>query len=398
MIIIRNVRLIDGTGKKPVEKASIVIKDGKIRDAGTDCRIPYGETVIDGEGLTAIPGLIDMHTHFGGSFTFDRPSIGSRFETYDYVKAREGFLNWGVTTVRTCGDRADDILSYRDDVNAGKITSPRVISCGPFIQNPEGHPWATVFFRDEEAKDEAFVFVDTDAPIEEQVDRIAEKGVDFIKVFYGHLDVLHYPAASPRMTEEQLKRVIDRAHSHGLKCACHVDGPDEMHAAAKAGADTVEHMINAGNTGSLEFTDEIVEAIKETGAVIDPTLIATVRAQNPEMPDVVGPAMRGVKKLYDAGVTLAAGCDSGIPFVPFGESLHDELACLAQAGIPNAEILKMATSGNAVILGMADRIGSIEPGKEADLVLIAGDPLKDISATKNIRLVMRQGRIVREAL
>ncbi len=240
--------------------------------------------------------------------------------------------------------------------------------------------------------------MDTDAPIEEQVDRIAEKGVDFIKVFYGHLDVLHYPASSPRMTEEQLKRVIDRAHSHGLKCACHVDGPDEMLAAAKAGADTVEHMINAGNTGSLEFTDEIVEAIKETGAAIDPTLIATVRAQNPELPDAVGPAMRGVKKLYDAGVTLAVGCDSGIPFVPFGESLHDELACLAQAGIPNAEIIKMATSGNAAILGMADRIGSIEPGKEADLVLIAGDPLQDISATKNIRLVMRQGRIVREAL
>ena len=116
MIIIRNVRLIDGIGKEPVEKASIVIEDGKIREAGTDCRIPDGGIVIDGEDLTAIPGLIDMHTHFGGSYTFDRPPIGSRFETYDYAKAREGFLDWGVTTVRTCGDRADDILSYRDDV------------------------------------------------------------------------------------------------------------------------------------------------------------------------------------------------------------------------------------------------------------------------------------------
>ena len=78
--------------------------------------------------------------------------------------------------------------------------------------------------------------------------------------------------------------------------------------------------------------------------------------------------------------------------------MHDELACLSDAGIPNAEVLRMATSGNAAVLGLADQIGSIEPGKDADLVLIAGDPLQDISATKNIRLVMRQGRIVREAL
>ncbi len=394
MIVIKNVRLINGTGKEVFPKTDILIENGKILAAGENITIPEGASVIAGEGLTAIPGLIDMHTHFGGSSTFDRPSCGSRFETYDYVKAREGFLRWGVTTVRTCGDQAEDIISFRNDVKAGKIQAPDVVCCGPFIQVRDGHPWGTVYFKDETIAEKAVVFVDEDAPIEEQVDRIAAMGVDFIKVFYGHVNALDYPGSAPCMTEEQLKRVVESAHRNGLKCACHVDGPTEMLAAAKAGADTIEHMVNAGNVENIEYTEELICTLKENGTVVDPTLIATCRAQTPQMKDVCGPAKTGVKKCFEAGIPLAVGCDSGIPFVPFGESLHDEMKVLVEAGIPAADVLRMATLGNAQTLGMADSIGSIEEGKNADIVLLRDDPLTDIDATKSIALVMKKGRIV----
>ena len=396
MLAIRNVRLIDGSGRNPVNKTNILIHDGRFIEIGSEVAIPDDCYVIEGKGLTAVPGFIDIHTHFGGSPDPDCSVCGNRQDTCDYKSAREGFLHWGITTVRSCGDQTDDILGFRDNVNTGKLLSPRLKVCGPFFQHPEGHPWNTVYFKNEVMKETAVVFVDEGASIEEQVDAIAAKGVDFIKVIYGHVNVVEYPNTAPRITERHLKRVIDRAHRNGLKCACHVDGPQEMAAAAKAGADTIEHMVNVGNTEEIAYTREIIAAVKENGSVVTPTLVEVYHNQQPFFKEVREQAREGVIRLYEAGVPLAVGCDSGIPFVPFGESLHKELEYLVDAGIPAAEVLRMATLGNARILGMDDMIGSIETGKEADLVLLGSDPLKDISGTKDIRMVIIKGQIVRD--
>lgn len=395
MLAIQNVRLIDGTGRDPIDKTNILIEDGIFIKIGTDVEIPENCSVIDGKGLTAIPGLIDMHTHFGGSPDMDGPDCGSRHETDDYANAREGFLRWGVTTVRSCGDYTEEILGFRDDVNAGKILSPRLKVCGPFFQHPEGHPWNTVYFKNEEMVETAVIFADEGASIEEQVGDVAAKGVDFIKAVYGHVNVAEYPNVAPRITEEQLKRIADSAHKNGLKCACHVDGPEEMAAAARAGADTIEHMVNTGNTDEIVYTEEGIAAVRESGAVVTPTLAATYHTQQIFFKEVREAAREGVQRLYEAGVPLAVGCDSGIPFVPFGESLHEELENLVDIGIPAAEVLHMATLGNAAVLEMDNMIGSIEVGKEADLVLLGSDPLEDITGTRDIRLVMMKGRIVR---
>lgn len=395
---VKNVHLVFGTAGTAEKTVNILIENGKFTQIGENTAIPDKAMVIDGSGLTALPGLIDMHSHIGGSTDPAYPASGSRKETYDYVRAREGFLRWGVTTVRSCGDHTDDILSFREDEKAGKVLAPRIVCCGPYIQNPDGHPWGTVFFKDEKLKEKAIVFVDTDAPIEEQVDRVAEKGVDFIKVFYSDLDLIRNMQDAPRMPEEKLKRVIESAHRNGLKCACHTDGPLGMLAAARAGADTIEHMINVGNTEKLEITEEMIRVLKENKTVVDPTLIATYNAAGDSYGDLCRAAEEDVGILYHAGIPIAVGCDSGIPCSEFGESIHDEMMCLHHAGIPAAEVIKLATIGNAKILGMDDRIGSIEPGKEADLVLVKGDPAADLACTRNIVLVMKQGRIVRDEL
>lgn len=398
MYAIKNVRLIDGTGAAPVDGATIVVNNGVFQAVGTDAEIPAGASVIDGTGLTAIPGLIEMHTHFGGSSSFDHPPCGTRQETYDYVEAREGFLRWGVTTTRTCGDQATDMLGFRDDVNAGKVTAPRVVSCGPFIQDQNGHPWATVYSRSPVVGEKACVFADVRVPIERQVASIALMGADFIKVFYAHLNKMDYPNPVSRLTKNQLKRVVDSAHRNGLKCACHVDGPEEMMDAAEVGVDFIEHMIGAGNESTV-FTAEMIQKVKDSGAVVDPTMISILRFdQTPGFKSVYEDLKVAVKQFYDAGIPLAVGCDSGIPFVPFGESLHDEMACMAECGIPAGDVIRMATSGNAQALGMGDTIGSIEPGKQADLVLLGSDPLASMENTKDIRLVMMNGRAVYDAM
>ena len=129
---------------------------------------------------------------------------------------------------------------------------------------------------------------------------------------------------------------------------------------------------------------------------MDPTMISIKRFDplNDSAPSVWEAVKKAVKKCYDAGIPLAVGCDSGIPFVPFGEAVHDEMACLNEAGISTLEIISMATGGNAKLLNMDDRIGTIEPGKEADLIVLEKDPLDNIQNTKTIELVFSKGRIV----
>ena len=388
MLAIRNAAVPGGAA------TTLLIENGVITANGADVTIPERALVIPGEGLYVLPGFIDAHTHMGGSSSFDHPPCGKRTETYDFDESREGFLRWGVTSVRSCGDQSREMLAFRDDVRAGKVTAPRMFCCGPFIQAVDGHPWATVYMRDAGLLEQAVVFADQDAPIEEQVDRITAMGVDFIKAFYAHMNKMDYPNTVPRMAKEQLRRIVDSAHRNGLKCAVHVDGPAEMMDAAEVGADYLEHMIAAGTTETV-FTDEMLQKVKDSGAVVDPTMISILRFDNtPGFPSVWEALKKAVKQFYDAGIPLAVGCDSGIPFVPFGDSLHDEMACLNEAGIPAADILKMVSRTNARVLGLEDQLGSLEVGKKADIVLLGSDPVKDIRNTRDIRMVLLDGHVV----
>ena len=394
MLVIKNAAVPGSPGNV----TTLLLQDGIIQANDTDIEIPAEASVINAQGLYVIPGLIDAHTHMGGSSTFDRPSCGLRHETYDYALARSEFLKWGVTSVRTCGDQSGDMISFRDEVRSGAVPGPRLTCCGPFLQAAGGHPWATVYMKDPELTKQAVVFADQEDTIERQVDRIAEMGVDFIKAFYAHIDKVHYPTAVPRMTKGQLRRIVESAHRNGLPCAVHVDGPAEMMDAADAGADFIEHMVAAGST-ETKFTDEMVKKVKDSGAVVDPTMISILRFdQSPGFPSVWEDLKRAVRQFHDAGIPMAVGCDSGIPFVPFGESLHDEMACLSEAGIPASDILHMVTRTNAKVLGLSDQLGTLEAGKKADLLLLGSDPSKDIRSTRDIRLVVLDGHIVTDRM
>ena len=403
MLVFKNARLIDGTGRPAVDGCTIVIDGQRFRSISEGGGVPEGANVIDLRGKTVIPGLIDAHTHFSGSSGFDRPGFGRRRETYDYAEAREAFLDWGVTTVRTCGDIGSEILAYCRDAASEHRFSPRVLAVGPWFQAKDGHPGYTVGplvgLKDEATLRDAAVIITEDTDVEAEVSRVAAMGVFEIKAFLGHIDKGNYPVPVPHMTEAQLSRIVHQAHALGQRVICHVDDPIEMEAAVRAGADGVEHVLAVG-AEHTEFPPELLDLLAARGTVVDPTMISILRwdAQVPGAQPVYAELKTAVRRMYEAGVTLAAGCDSGIPFVPFGESLHDEMRCLTEAGIPPLEVLRMATCGNAAILGLDGDLGSVAPGKLADLLVLDGDPLENIENTKKILLVMQGGRILRDRM
>lgn len=395
MLAIKNVLLIDGTGRQPVPNAVILIEDGKIFDVGVHIKIPEGADQINADGLTAMPALSDAHTHFSGSSLLTRPPLGKREQTYDYAEAREAYLRWGVLTVRTAGDMMPDIIEYKEDVLSGKIVSPRVIAAGPMFQARGGHPLNTVFMSETDVEKDACILIDDETDIEAAVEAVADRGVDWIKTFYAHINKMNYPVPAPRMSRKNLERLITAAHKKGKPVMVHVDGPEEMLVAAMCGADSIEHMIGVG-AEDTEFSEKLIELLKSRDIAVVPTLLSIQRYDDKvEGATPIWETLKAAtKKLWDMGITLAVGTDSGIPLIPHGESLHDELACLVEAGLSPMQAICAGSLGNAKLLGTADKTGSLERGKLADIILLGSNPLENITNTKDIKRVFMEGRIV----
>ena len=394
MLAITNVNLIDGTGRQPTENAVIIIDNGVITKTGTDIPVPEGIDVINAKGMTAIPALSDAHTHFSGSSFFERPPLGRREKTYDYSEAREACLRWGVLTVRTAGDIVPTFWSIKG-CSGREDNIPQSSGRRPYVSGSGGHPLNTVFMSDEEIEKNACIIIDDDTDIESAVKAVCEMGVDWIKVFYAHINKMDYPNYVPRLSRSVLERVIRAAHRLGKPVMVPVDDPDEMLEAAMSGADCIEHMIGVG-AGKAQLSLELIELLKSRNVTVVPTMVSIQRFDDklegaaPVWEDLKA----AVKKLKDAGVPLAVGCDSGIPLVGHGEGVHDELMFFVEAGFTPREAICAATLGNAKLLQMDDKTGSLEPGKMADVILLGSNPLEDISNTKDIRLVIMEGRVV----
>lgn len=395
MLTLKNVTLIDGTGAPPVENAAVVMENGSVSAAGRGLEAPAGSSVMDLAGCTVMPALIDAHTHFSGSSSFDRPSAGVLQNTYDYDEAREGFLRWGVLTVRTCGDQCPDILTFRDRVRHGKgPLAPRIFAAGPWLQCPGGHPACTVYGSDKQVLDNACILVSDDTDMGAVISKLVGR-VDWVKAFYGHLDKTRYPHPAPRMSKRCLEGICQEAHRRGLRVMVHIDGAHEMADAVACGADCIEHIIGTGSDDT-EYSDAFIAELAKKQIPVDPTIISIARFEGKVngAPPVLPALLDTVRRMHEAGVRLCAGCDSGIPFVPFGESLHDELGMLVRAGFSPMEAIRAATAVNASVLGLGAYVGTVLPGRRADLLVLGSDPLENIANTKDIRMVLQRGHIV----
>jgi imidazolonepropionase-like amidohydrolase len=186
--------------------------------------------------------------------------------------------------------------------------------------------------------------------------------------------------------------LADETHRHNLRLMVHTGTPQESMDAVKAGADSIEHGILPG-ADSFDFSDDLIKMMLDKGTYFVPTL-AIAWANKDAYPDLFAGLKKTFKKLYDAGVNIAAGTDSGTPGVVIGKGLHKELELMVEAGISPMEAIIAGTRNAADNIAKASELGTIEPGKLADVVAVSGDPLKDIRNTREIKLVIKNGEIL----
>lgn len=396
MLLFHHATLIDGTGAPPQPDVTVAVEDGRIaRVTHEPVSGGPGDLVFDLTGQFLMPGLIDAHTHLGSSDSLERPANSGRFATYDYAQHREQALRWGITTVRSAGDFAPDVFQVRELVEQGQLVSPRILACGKVFQAAGGHPGFSVYFGDPDILAHVCVLLGPDDPVEDAVRQAAENGADWIKVFVSDDNKMAYPCNVPRLSNEQLRRITQEAHRLGLPVMMHIDDLADMEDAVDAGADTIEHIRNVA-TGGPELSQRLLDKLVAQRVWVVPTLVASKLHEGsvPDAPAVWPKPMEDLRRMLDADVRIGVGCDSGIPFIPYGECLHMELELLCEAGMSPLKALSAATGGNAALLGKSDVFGTVQPGLAADLLVLGSDPTRDIRASRDIRLVLRQGRIV----
>jgi imidazolonepropionase-like amidohydrolase len=386
---LRGATLIDGTGADPRSGATVVLEGDRIIAVGTG-RPPAGSRVLDLGGRTLIPGLFNCHVHLQLD-AGPTPLVALEDESPDVtrVRARERaarMLRAGVTTVRDCGARDWQVIELRRSVDEGIVSGPRILACGRALCLAGGHA---------QVVGEPVKVVD-DVP--GAVRRQIEAGADFIKAMAtGGFGKAGERLDHSELDLEQLAAAADAAHAAGRRLTVHAYGTRGIRDAIAAGADSVEH--------ATFLDDEVLRLLKERGIFIVPTLtntyrVATEGAKGGVPPYIIAsaaaalPAMlANAGRAWRAGARMALGTDAGSWINPH-DDIATELRLRVQVGVPPLAALTMATRWSAECLGIADRVGTLEPGKLADVVVLDGDPLTDLSALERVQAVFKGGELV----
>ncbi len=416
-------RLIDGYGGRPIADSVVLIDGGAITAVGTveTLPVPPGYEVVSTEGMTVLPGLWESHAHLMINGHADYPhwqrSYDVRFASEIMPASAVQLLLAGVTTARDLGAPLEASIEVKRRIESGEIPGPRLFVSGPFLQHEvledwqRDYRWAVTGPRD----------------AREKVRRLVEAGMDVIKLI-----------DQDKMTLEEAQAIVDEAHKLGVKVVAHSHRPDEIRRGLAIGVDNFEH---TGLTTAPEYPEDVMRLLKErtaTGRVAGGPLYWTPTVEglwnyqstvdNPEhldndcwhrglAPDTIAdikqsladpgkldymqltplrrPTLkRKIQQLREAGVVFLIGTDSGIPTKFHCQSTWNELDVWVNVmGIPPMDAIRAATYWPAVMMGVADRWGTITPGKYADIIAVKGDPLRHINLLGHVDLVMKGGVI-----
>jgi imidazolonepropionase-like amidohydrolase len=421
--LVKAGRLLDPRTGNVLSPAAVLIEEGKIKEVGSPSQlqshVPAGAKTIDLASATLLPGLIDSHTHLLLDVIVPPEAENARHLNGDFAPglllaivespskrvllgaqlARED-LESGFTTVRNLGHSGiDGDVALRDAINARRVPGPRIlgsgrklITPGSYLQNLNPALAETIM------QQEFFRIAGPDAA-RQAVRENAFYDVDVIKV-----------TVDDDLTVAEMTVIVEEAHRQHLKVAAHAVSAGSIQTAIDGGADSIEH----GN----DVTDEQLKAMREKGIFFDitPTFWGGFYTKIAEPTIVMSPARKSelaasddrrrqkvasfTQRILKSGVKFAAGSDMCwfYPGKTRGQATATRFPTLHDAGMPSLDVIRAITTSAAEMLGWQDRVGAVEPGKFADLVAVAGDPIADITELERVRFVMKDGQVVRNDL
>lgn len=418
-LVLNDFVLIDGTGRAPIPGAQVVIEAGVIASVGAESACPGGTVVVEGHGRWLLPGLWDTHTHqvfSAGGFVW-----GEEFSAQQRLWNWRAYLRSGVTSVVSLGDDKNIILTARAAERDGTLVAPRIFASGSVFTAPGGHPVGTILHGEASRFSDMALEVDDPAQGRRALRRlVTHDDVDLVKVVYSSI-----PGDVPRLRRDTLEALVAEAHALKRRIVAHVATAEEAAQCIAAGVDGLEHMVIADGealesifataadqgvfwTPTLCLFDKMahdgdehyINAYRPDGFVSHPVLRSlrdpAARWRKPD-PDAVAPPWARTVELtgraHAAGVRLPLGTDAGNPAVFHGLAVHRELELLVRAGLTPLDALTTATTLAAAKAGAQARLGTVEPGKEADLLAVTASPLADIRNTRQVDLVIKRGEL-----
>ena len=394
-------KLIDTEAGTVRTGQTILIEGNKITAVGADVAIPPGAEVIDLSGATVLPGLIDCHTHLVANAADLEPLAELRKTAaqvaLESVPNARATLMAGFTTVRDVGTyRAFVDLALRDAIARGDIIGPRVYGAGAYVTVSGGAGALNGLAPDIQLpRDLRLGVADGPYQVRQRIREIVSQGADLIKILATGAVLTHRsnPGAE-EFTPEELSAAVDEARKHGLRVAAHAHGPEGIKNAVRAGAASIEH-------GTL-IDDEGIALMRERGTYLvadiynDEYLMGEAARQGLpkdflEKERNLGQIQReNFRKAVQTGVKIAFGTDSGV--YPHGWNAK-QFAYQVKYGQTPMQAIQSATINAADLIGVAEQIGSIRPGKLADLIAVPGNPLEDITQLERVSFVMKDGKI-----
>lgn len=371
--MIRNGRLFDGTGGPVVEDAALVVRGQRIAAAGPAGAVdlPRCAREIDAAGGTILPGIIDNHVH-----------LGIHLERGEDILTP--WLRAGVTTLVDTGTARGGVARLRELARTVSAAPPRLYVAGPIFTAPEGYPTTR---REEGVREVAHGLRDPAEARAAVAKVIDEEGADLIKVavergfFADYADPDGWPVPPP----EILAAIAETAHARGRKVRAHVTQPGELAAVLDAGYDATAH------TPIVELPEPLLERAARQGVILTTTV--NIWGSGDDNPPLTPAVQKNLARYVRLGGRVALGTDAPL-FQPGSVMPMGEIRLLAAAGLTPRDILLAATLHGAQALGLEGELGTLAPGRLADLIVVGGDPLTDLAALERVRVVIRDGEVI----